>query len=318
MGENLHEFTMKEGFLHEDEGTAYSSPASVISVMENAKTHFPGILTTRQLSRSLACILDETKGFSSVEETLLATSLSCDEVCRDMEDELKAIYGQNFSFGGIAGFPFGGCTAFGGMCHHIPKDGSCLIVYASHTGIDFDGVVGKVNRRGHHGSGTCCVASTASLAYVKAVNEGRVIHSPDPSDPIDAQQVFVDSAVMKHSDRLLNSTNPEVELPHVIYECQKELMERIIAKCVDDIPEGTSLAILGGVQVNTPVGTPDYFLPKTFNLCDSNGEVVEDLLDELMEEGHKDLQEILRQERLEKKMAEAKNGLIDIVTMCTR
>ncbi len=35
---NLHAFAMKEGFLHEDEGTAFSSAASVISVMENAKT----------------------------------------------------------------------------------------------------------------------------------------------------------------------------------------------------------------------------------------------------------------------------------------
>ena len=64
--------------------------------------------------------------------------------------------------------------------------------------IDFDGVVGKVNRRGRHGSDVCCSTSTASLAYVKAVREGRVIHSPDPSDPIDAQQVFVDSALIKH------------------------------------------------------------------------------------------------------------------------
>lgn len=264
-----------------------------------------------------------------------------------MEDELRSVYGQNFSFGGIAGFPFGGCTgmhmyfqtkyvfkflleftcffttiisrivshpmtAFGSMCHHIPIGGTCLIAYASHTGIDFDGVVGKVNRRGHHGSGTCCVTSTASLAYVKAVKEGRVIHSPDPSDPIDAQQVFVDSAVMKHSDRLLNATNPDVELPHVIYDCQTELLKRIIDQCIKDIPEGTSIAILGGVQVNTPEGTPDYFLPKSFDLCDSKGQVVEDLLEQLMKEGHKDPIEILRQKKLERKMAEAKKGLIDV------
>jgi hypothetical protein len=34
---SLHTFTMKEGFAHEDEGTAFSSATSVISVMENAK-----------------------------------------------------------------------------------------------------------------------------------------------------------------------------------------------------------------------------------------------------------------------------------------
>ena len=34
---SLHSFTMREGFAHEDEGTAVASATSVVSVMENAK-----------------------------------------------------------------------------------------------------------------------------------------------------------------------------------------------------------------------------------------------------------------------------------------
>ena len=198
------------------------------------------------------------------------------------------------------------------MCRHIPKDGTCLLVYASHTGIDFDGVVGKINRRGHHGSGACCSTSIASLAYVKAVKEGKVIHSPNTNDPIDAQQVFVDSALMKHSDRLLNASNPNLELPHVVYDCQSDLLKRIMDKCVNDIPDGTQIAVLGGIQVNTPEGTPDYYLPKRFNLCNSDGEVVEDLLEPLISEGHKDPKAILREKKLERIMKEAKQGLNDV------
>ena len=262
------------------------------------------------LARSIETILSK-KGFDK-QNTLLATSLCCDEVCRDMEDELKAIYGQNFAFGGVAGFPFGGCTAFGAMCHHIPIDGNCIIVYGSHVGIDHDGVVGKVNRRGHQGSGACCNTAIASLAYVKATKSGMMVSSPDPSDPIDAQQVFVDVALMKHSDRLLNAVDPNIELPHVVNDCQTELFERIVKKCTKDIPDGSMVAILGGIQINTPEGTPEYFLPKNFTICDSNGEIVEDLLEALMEEGHKDPMKLVLEQKLDRLMEQAKDGLIDV------
>ncbi len=230
-----------------------------------------------------------------------------------MEDELRQIYGQNFSFGGIGGFPFGGSTAFGTLCHHVPTDGgTCLIVYASHVGIDYDGVIGKVNRKGHSGSGYCCNTAMASLAYCRAVNEGRSIHSPDPSDPIDAQQVFVDSALMKHSDRLLNAEHPELELPHVMNDCQAELLHRIMDKCVIDIAKGTKIALLGGVQVNCGEGLPDYFLPKRFSLCNSKGEILEDLLQDLIHEGNRSVVEVLRQQKLDKLMAAAKKDTIEV------
>lgn len=308
--QSLHTFTMSEAFAHEDEGTAVASASTVVCVMEHAKSKFPGIVTTHQLARSLDKILSE-RSFEK-EGTLLATSLSCDEVCRDLEDELREKFGQNYSFGGIGGFPFGGCTAFGAMCKHIPVGGNGLIVYGSHVGIDHDGVIGKVNRRGHCGSGACCNTSIASLAYVKAVKEGSTIHMPDPSDPVDAQQVFVDSAMLKHSDRLLGAEDPMLELPHAMFDCQTDLFKRIMDKCIKDIPAGAKVAILGGVQVNTPEGTPDYFLPKRFNLHDSKGNVVENMLEELIKEGHVDLTALLKQKKLDKMMAKAQEGLLNV------
>ncbi len=81
---------------------------------------------------------------------------------------------------------------------------------------------------------------------MKAVAEGVKIHSPDPSDPIDAQQVFVDSALMKHSTRLLEAEDPNVELPHVVFEEQSHLLNRIMEKCLPkDVSEGTKIALLG-------------------------------------------------------------------------
>jgi len=309
--ESLHTFAMDVAFAHDDEGTAHTSPSSVVGVMHNAKSTFPGIVTAHQLARSLDVIL-EPRGFEK-ETTLLATSFACDEVNRDLEDELREVYGQNFSFGGIGGFPFGGTTAIGALCHHVPSKGQCIIVYGPHVGIDFDGVIGKVNRRGHQGSGACCHTGLASLEYVKAVKEGRTIHSPDPSDPMNAQLVFVNSALLEHSDRLLQAEDPAVELPHAMYDCIDELLKRILDKCLPrDLPAGVPVALLGGVQVNTPEGTPEYFLPKKFTIVNNNGEVIEDLLSELIDEGNKDIKQVLLSKRLKEKTEKAQEGMVEV------
>ena len=309
--DSLHTFAMKEAFNHEDEGTAVSSAVSVVKLMAVAKDSFPGLVTDHHLARSLEVILTP-RGFEK-ETTLLTTSFCCDEVCRDLEDELREAYGQNFSIGGIAGFPFGGAMAFGAMAHHIPTDGQVIIVYGPHVGIDYDGVIGKVNRRGHKGSGSCCNSAKASMAYVKAVQDGVQIHSPDPSDPIDAQQVFVDSALMSHAERLLGAANPDIELPHAVFDCQTALLKRIMDKCCpEDVPKGTKVALLGGIQVNTPEGTPEYFLPKSFSLLNSDGEVQEDLIDDLIYEGQKDIMQVIKEKKLQAKMDKLKENLVHV------
>ena len=124
----------------------------------------------------------------------------------------------------------------------------CLRI--AHIGVDYDGTFGKINRRGHHGSGSCCNTALASMRYVQCVQAGQKIHSPDPSDPLNAQQVFVANALLSKADRLETSELATVELPHVLFDCIDELMERIITKCQKDIPTGTKIALLGGIQIN--------------------------------------------------------------------
>jgi hypothetical protein len=303
---SLHTFLMDEAFAHEDEGTATAGAANIKDAMEHVNSSFAGAIPDHRLAKAVNKIL-EPLGFNDA-NTLLTTSLCCDEVCRDLEDEFRNIYGPNHNMGGIAGFPFGGATAFGAACHHIPQqpNGRCIILYGPHVGVDYDGVIGRINRRGHNGSGSCCNTAMASLHYVKAVQSGQKIHSPDPSDPIDAQQVFVDTALMGKADRLENSQAPaEVELPHVLFECIDDLLERIIAKCEKDIPTGTQVALLGGIQINGGEGLPDYFLPKKFNLLDSKGKVVQDLLSNLAAEGAKDPRALLKERQAKKMMTEA-------------
>ena len=59
-------------------------------------------------------------------------------------------------------------------------------------------------------------------------------------------------------------------------------MHRVIAKAGPEIRGGKNIVLLGGVTINTPEGTAEYFLPKKFAVVDSVGKVKVDLLENLM------------------------------------
>lgn len=127
---SLHSFTMLAAHAHEDEGTAEAGAANVKQAMENVNATYPGAIPDHRLAKATRTVLGPL-GFNE-DNTLVTTSLCDDEVCRDLEDEFRSIYGPNYTMGGVAGFPFGGAAAFGAMCHHIPhvpEQGHCLIVY---------------------------------------------------------------------------------------------------------------------------------------------------------------------------------------------
>lgn len=210
--------------------------------------------------------------------TLLATSLCSDEVNRELDEEFASRFGDNFNMGGLAGFPFAGITGFGAMAAHIPVGGSCLVVYGPHVGVDADGNVGKVNRRGQKASGSCCGSAAAAASYVAGVYCGECDPSMIPKDCIDIQQHFVGSLLLPHAERLANSADPQVELPFALYDAQKQLMDKIVSQACGAVPGKGKIALLGGIQINTPSGTSDYFVPLGFEIRDNHGDLVADMM----------------------------------------
>lgn len=61
---------------------------------------FPGALTNEQFCKLIKKNLAK-HGYG--DDSLVATSLCCDEVNRTLEKDLSKLYGQYFSFGGLAG-----------------------------------------------------------------------------------------------------------------------------------------------------------------------------------------------------------------------
>ena len=155
--------------------------------------------------------------------------------------------------------------------------GNCLIVYGPHVGVDADGVVGKVNRRGRATSGACCGSATAAAGYVKSVMSGEVSKAGTPGDFLDAQQTWVGTELLKHGERLEAADDLAVEVPLALFDCQNEVMHKIVAAASKET-HGGKIALVGGIQINTPAGTSDYFLPKVFEIIDTDGKLVDDLI----------------------------------------
>ena len=55
-------------------------------------------------------------------------------------------------------------------------------------------------------------------------------------------------------------------------------MDGIVAKGAGAMEGNGFIAMLGGIQINTPEDTSDYFLPLTFDLRNSKGELQKSLM----------------------------------------
>jgi Limiting CO2-inducible proteins B/C beta carbonyic anhydrases len=179
--------------------------------------------------------------------------------------------------GGLAGFPFAGVTGFGAMAAHIPDGGSCLLVYGPHVGIDKDGNVGKINRKGKGKAGSCCGSAVAASKYITAVYEGKAEAVGPPTDSVDAQQNYVSAALLPYGEAVTLAKDPMVELPFACFEPIDTMMSKIVSKAGKGVKDG-KIAMLGGLQINTPRGMSDYFLPLRFDIRNGNNEIVEDLM----------------------------------------
>jgi hypothetical protein len=238
------------------------------------KSNFPEAITNEDLESSVVKIL-ANKGFSGA-NTLLATSLCCDELARRLEDDFNKVYGNNFNLGGLSGFPFAGNTGFGAMAAHIPDDGYCLLVYGPHVGVSADGTVGKVERDGIALIDTCCGSAVAASNYLKGITEGGAKITTAIQQFSDFQQGAVQELILPHGKRLADADNRMIELPYALYDSQDLLMQDIVLTGAGGTKKG--LALLGGIQINTGPTTQDYFHPLRFDYMNSKGEVVEDML----------------------------------------
>ena len=99
-------------------------------------------------------------------------------------------------------------------------------------------------------------------------------------DPTDAQQSFVGTMLLPHAGRLEAAENKMVELPFALFDAQKGLMDHIVKAGAANVAGKGKIAVLGGIQINTPNGgddaMEDHFLPLSMEVYDHRGNVIFD------------------------------------------
>ena len=100
----------------------------------------------------------------------------------------------------------------------------------------------------------------------------------NPQDAVDAQQAMVGNLLMPYAQQLNDAEETMVELPMSLYKAQKEMMSSILEKGASNVADPGKIAVVGGIQINTPPNESDYFMPLQFDLYDNQGEKQDDLL----------------------------------------
>lgn len=166
------------------------------------------------------------------------------------------------------------------MAAHIPDGGSCLICYGPHVGVCKHGKVGTVERRGRVNGGACCGSAVAASGYVGKVHSGEISVADPVAEAFDGQQALVGSMLLPYAEKLEKASDRMVELPYSLFDAQNNLMSKIVGAGAPNVTDGM-IALLGGIQINTPEDMEDHFLPLRFDLLNNKGEVIGTMLEEL-------------------------------------
>lgn len=142
-------------------------------------------------------------------------------------------------------------------------------MYGPHIGVDDEGEVGSYVREGQEHKSTACGALIA--AYNSCV-AGK--HGKDYEDALDMQQNWLREKILPHTAWIQSSPNPMAALARISYEIVRNKMMGIVNT---NFGKG-KLILLGGIQINTPAGFEDHFLPYSFEMLCAGKQTV-DLLD---------------------------------------
>merc|ERR1719277_479388 len=206
--------------------------------------------------------------------TLFGSSLCPDEINNKKDgtlDQMTKYWGEQFPLGGLGGVPLVGRTGWGAFSHHVPENGNIFVIYGPHVGVSESGEVGKTLRPGQHGESAACGA------FVGAYNQTANWDARKPAEALDSsdmQQQFIRNQLGPYRQELGKATNPMVALARQAFQ----IVDRQMLSIVDlDFTQTGKLALLGGIQVNTPTGYSDHFEPVRFEIW-QKGQPVKDIM----------------------------------------
>lgn len=212
------------------------------------------------------------QGFTA-KNTLFGNSCCPDEI-NDFVTSFKNIWGEKFPLAGLGGIPFTGFTGFQAFSQHRPDNGNLFVLFASHIGIDEQGNLGKIYRRGMTKKTAACGSAISAYNLLVETEKSTIEHKRD--DEWDLQQKYMETIISRSWSKIKNSAEPLLTLTEVVYEA----IYRKIIKIIPEKYDG-KIALLGGIQINTSIDYYDYFIFKEFKIINPKKKLTIDLKQEL-------------------------------------
>ena len=171
-----------------------------------------------------------------------------DELMVDFDDAVERVWGKPFIMGSLGGLVLVGRTGMSAALSHVPgEDGRHRFVAFCfpHIGIDEDGTVGRVQRRGMSRASTACGAVAAVQAQLASEQRDLVL------DPEDVEQSLLRM-------RLAPLVPPGVvpglpELTELVRRCAVQDVHRFVGLARGSEP--VDVATISGIVVHGPDGT---------------------------------------------------------------
>ncbi len=209
------------------------------------------------------------------ENTIFGTSCCPDEI-NEFVTNFKLIWGNKFPLAGLAGIPFVGISGFNAFADHRPDNGNLFILFASHIGIDEQGNLGTILRKGISRKTTTC--GSTITAYNLLMDEEYAIKVHQQSDEWDLQQRYMETIVGRSLQLIKTSPEPMVTLTDVVYAAIAKKIQKIIPNDFQG-----NIALLGGIQINTSLDFYDYFSFKEFKIINPMKKTDIDLQNDLLQ-----------------------------------
>ncbi|MEI6362649.1 MAG: hypothetical protein WCP95_10990 [Actinomycetes bacterium] len=179
--------------------------------------------------------------------TLALVGVCRDELMADFDDSVEAVWGKPFDVGALAGMVLVGSTGLRAALSHVPgEDGRHRFVAFCfpHIGVDEDGTIGRVQRRGMSRETTACGALAGFRTELESGQRDFVL------DTDDVEQSLLR---MRLAPLVPPGTVPTLlELTDLTRHCAVEDVRRFVDLARDHEP--VDVASISGIVVHRPDG----------------------------------------------------------------
>jgi hypothetical protein len=241
---------------------------------------FPGALLETDYVDQLTDALHQAR--CRPDNTLVAAAVCRDELSRPLVQRLEQQWGPVFDLSGLAGIPSGGATALSAALSHVPEvdqRSHLVLVGLSHVGVDGDGTIGRVRRRGRDEAAPTC----GSLAGVADALGGDAVREPG-SDALDEEQIRVENRIRAKGRELPAYLGDLAGLAGLALASIEDDLEALVRRLVSG-DGGAAARPLGGLHGGVFTGVqiqrypePDLVWPSR-SVIDTGGRVRHDVIE---------------------------------------